>query len=99
LATMSPDGAVTLSTLQDARHHATFHDSALVTAFAIRPDARMVATANADGTVRIWDFATRRKIVVLHSSDRQPLTSVAFSPDGARIVAPSEGGSIDFWSV
>jgi hypothetical protein len=99
LVTMSPDGTVTLSTLRPAGPHATFHDSARVTAFGIRPDGSLVATANEDGAVRIWDFRTRRPMGVLTSGDREPLTSVAFSPDGRLIIAPSVGGSINFWSA
>ena len=45
------------------------------------PDGRSIAlTSYLDGTILLWDLATRRERMVLHQLS--PVTSIAFSPDG-----------------
>jgi WD40 repeat protein len=66
----------------------------------VSPDGRWLATRNTDG-LRVWDTATG-KIVF---SDPSPFLgygdALAFTPDGARLVAGHYGGGrhIDFWHV
>ncbi|MDE2997522.1 MAG: hypothetical protein OXU79_00415 [Gemmatimonadota bacterium] len=59
-----------------------------VNAAAFSPvDGRILATGSEDRTVRIWDVKTRVPIATLET--RSPVRSVAFSPDGAMLVAGS----------
>src|SRR5262249_28068723 len=63
------------------------HQGAVSASFA--PRGKAIATAGADGTVRVWDVATG---VQLHKLD-QPgkAVGVAFSPDGKTLLAASTG--------
>ena len=54
------------------------------------PDGSRVATAGSDGTVRLWETATGREVRVLRIGF--PVTVVAFSPDGRRILVGSSRG-------
>jgi DNA-binding SARP family transcriptional activator/WD40 repeat protein len=55
----------------------------LVPEVALSPDGRLLATGHADGAVRIFDIATRRKLWSLRRSIWSRL--LIFSPDGARL--------------
>jgi hypothetical protein len=52
---------------------------------ALSPDGRTLASTDADGTLRLWNVATRRAMALLRSE--LPTHSVAFSPDGRALLA------------
>ena len=61
-----------------------------VQAAAFSPNGAYVATASMDRTARIWDAATGEQKAVLQH--RYIVYSVAYSPDGTRIVTANGGG-------
>jgi WD40 repeat protein/beta-lactamase regulating signal transducer with metallopeptidase domain len=70
------------------------HRGALSVAFS--PDGATIATAGADGVIRLWDLATR--------SPRNSLTylgcqSLAFSPDGRVLASAHPGGDVVLWDA
>lgn len=69
-------------------------DSVLGVAFG--PEGRRLASVSSDGTVKVWDTASRSNIATSAPSGFIP-TSVAFSPDGSRLATGSDDGTVKVW--
>jgi WD40 repeat protein len=66
--------------------------------FMLSPDGTRLATANEDGSVRIWDVSTgaQQQNLPGHSG---PYPNVVFSSDGKRVLATGKGSKINLWDV
>lgn len=105
LATCSYDGTVIVwNTGDPARptETATLRHRRLVNSSAWNPaDPTLLATASADKTVGIWRVplegpATLVNVLARHTDD---INSVAWLPDGERLICVSEDGRATMWSV
>jgi WD40 repeat protein len=78
-------------------HTLTGH-SADVTSLAFSPDARRLATASFDRTVKLWDMQTGQEVFTLigHTSG---VVVVAFSPDGNQIVSGGIDQTARVWNA
>ena len=63
---------------------------------AFSPDGKQLATSRHDGTVTVWDVATRGETVNFKGHS-QPVRDLAFSPDCKRIASASIDGTVKVW--
>jgi WD40 repeat protein len=55
-------------------------------------DARLIASGSGDRTVKLWDLDTGRVVQTITATDQ--VYGLSFSPDGKRIAAPMQDGTI-----
>lgn len=67
-----------------------------VTGVAWSPDGTMLATADEDATVKLWQAADGALLNTL-SLAPEPATCLAFSPDAALVAAGNYRGSVNLW--
>lgn len=73
-----------------------------ITGLAWSQTSRMLASASADSTVRLWNTAQGTQGVttrILGGPDNGEVYSVAWSPDGKRVAAGMKGGQVILWDA
>jgi len=95
MSKISPDTATPPG--MTLRHCLRGHKAAIF-GIAWSPDGRFLASASADGTVRLWESETG----ALRRTQRGGIgtaTDVAFSPDGKRLAFASSDGIVLLWDL
>jgi tRNA A-37 threonylcarbamoyl transferase component Bud32 len=84
---------------------ATFGEPPGIQVLATGPKPGLVAAGGVDGSVRLWDIDSRRKLAGFRTAIHQRaghealVTSLAFSPDGAFLASGHVDGNIHLWSL
>jgi WD40 repeat protein len=69
-----------------------------VLAVAFSPDGARVASAAADGTIKVWHRRGLREALTLRGHTAA-VTAVAFSPDGRRLASGGGDGTVRVWDA
>jgi len=72
--------------------------TAWVSSIVFSPDGKILASASADHTIRLWDVESWKEIAVLRGH-LQEVRALAFSPDGKTLASGSKDETIKLWSV
>ncbi|MDQ2903706.1 MAG: hypothetical protein M3Y81_09155 [Chloroflexota bacterium] len=85
-----------------------YHEHAgWVLAVAWEPEGSQIASAGADGTVRIWESESGRSLVTYHGHTRllnqinlqAKIYAAAWSPEGLRIASAGDGSTVYVWNA
>jgi WD40 repeat protein len=70
----------------------------IVSAIAVSPDGKTLASGCVDNTVKLWDMGSGENLVTLKGHG-DAIWSVAFSPDGKTLASASADKTIKLWEV
>jgi WD40 repeat protein/serine/threonine protein kinase len=85
------------SQLDGASKVLSTHQGAVV-GMAFSPDGGRLVSISSDHTVRLWEAATGRELVVARG-DGGSIGAVGFSPDGSRLASGSDDGTVRLWEA
>ncbi len=75
------------------------HDDHIGACIALNPDGRTLATGGLDGSVSVWSVDSGKELFT-HVGHNSAVDSVAFSPDGRRILSGSKDTSqVNVWEA
>jgi len=69
-----------------------------ITKLAMSPDGKLLASAGADGVIRLWSSDSNQKVAEL-SGHKAAIFGLSFSADGKKMISTSRDNSIRMWDV
>ncbi|MBI4662883.1 MAG: protein kinase [Verrucomicrobia bacterium] len=91
------EGVVVFHDLRTRRTFRSIRTSMWIVGLCFTPDGKTLASAEADGTIRLWNVATRE--IALELKGHVGLLSVenSFSPDGKYLATCGADGTVRLW--
>jgi WD40 repeat protein/class 3 adenylate cyclase/tRNA A-37 threonylcarbamoyl transferase component Bud32 len=78
--------------------HLEGHTSWIARGLTFSADGKLLYSASADQTIRIWDVARQRCLAILRGSNDE-VYGLALSPEGTTLAGGSKDGVVAFWSA
>ncbi len=97
-AVLSLGPVVVLWDVAAGKPKVTLRGRKVITCLAFRPDGKMLATGDEEGTIRLWDVATGKVAGILHGHTDW-VGAVQFTPDGRTLASGSTDGTVRLWDV
>jgi len=91
-------GAIKVWNIESKTVEATFIHPGIVTGFAFSSDGLTLATSATDGTARLWNPQTGKKMHVLRGHE-SAVTGIALTPDGKQVVTCSADTTVRVWDA
>src|SRR5262249_20638796 len=66
---------------------------------AFTPDGWLVAVAHSSTLVKLVETGSGREVAALETPEPQHISSLCFSPDGARLAAGNASGTVHLWDL
>jgi WD40 repeat protein/serine/threonine protein kinase len=76
----------------------TYYPQGFFCMAAYSPDGQRIVTGSLDGTAKVWQAASGKRLLIIHASNNG-VSSVAFSPDSRRIATGSQDRTAKVWDA
>lgn len=70
-----------------------------ILAAAFSQDRRLLAIGHDGGIVRVWNTETAELVRTITGDEHQPIGTLAFAPDGGRLLSYTTTGTVSVWDV